>query len=106
MNFPRSTRGHEAPIQTERRASLGSWQTFTAKPSDARRSLAPWVCSAIACSASVISSYAHPGHGPGEVPPTHLVTSADHLGMLLAVAVIGFCLVNGRRWFNRNPKAT
>ena len=54
----------------------------------------------------VVSMSAHPGHGPGDVPPAHLVTSADHLGTLLAIGVVGFCLVNARRWFNRNSKAT
>jgi hydrogenase/urease accessory protein HupE len=47
---------------------------------------------------------AHPGHGPGEVPSAHLVTSIDHLGALLIVGVIGFCLFNVRRWLNRNSK--
>lgn len=61
---------------------------------------------AIGCLSLVTTVHAHPGHGPDEVPPEHLVTSADHLGVLLAAAVIGFWIVNARRWFNRNPKAT
>ena len=61
---------------------------------------------AIVCLSLVTAVHAHPGHGPGEVPPEHFVTSADHLGVLLTAAVIGFCLVNAQRCFNRNPKAT
>jgi hydrogenase/urease accessory protein HupE len=62
--------------------------------------------SAVVLATAVFPSFAHPGHGPGEVPPVHLVTSADHLGVLLAISVAGFCLVNARRWFGRKPKAS
>jgi hydrogenase/urease accessory protein HupE len=55
---------------------------------------------------SASSARAHPGHGPGEVPPAHLLTNADHLGALLVVGVIGFCLLTARRWFNRNSNAS
>ncbi len=61
---------------------------------------------AIGCQLSALPAQAHPGHGPGEVPPAHLLISADHLGTLLAVGVIGFCFFRALRWFNRNPKAT
>jgi hypothetical protein len=54
----------------------------------------------------IASVSAHPGHGPGEVPSAHLFTSIDHLGALLIVGVISFCLFNARRWFNRNPKVS
>lgn len=56
--------------------------------------------------AFIASVSAHPGHGSGEVPPAHLFTSIDHLGALLIVGVISFCLLNARRWFDRNSKAT
>jgi hydrogenase/urease accessory protein HupE len=60
---------------------------------------------AIGYQLSALSAHAHPGHGPGEVPPAHLLTNADHLGALLSISVICFCLLNARRWFNRNPQA-
>ena len=43
---------------------------------------------------------AHPGHGPGEVPPQHLL-SADHGGLVLVLGVITFCMVRAVRWRHR-----
>jgi hypothetical protein len=56
--------------------------------------------------ALIASVSAHPGHGPGEVSPAHIATSIDHLGALLVIGVVGFCLFNVRRWFRRNPKVS
>ena len=55
---------------------------------------------------SALPAQAHPGHGPTEISPAHLLTSADHLGTLLAAGVIGFCLFKARRWFKRNHQAS
>jgi len=54
--------------------------------------------SAIGYGVSALAARAHPGHGPDEIGPSRYLTSSDHLGLALLVAVVAFCLLNSLCW--------
>jgi hypothetical protein len=50
---------------------------------------------------SPLAASAHPGHTPCGIPVVHLLTSAEHLGVVLVIAVILFCVVRALRRTSR-----
>jgi len=47
---------------------------------------------------STVPAKAHPGHGSGEVQPSHY---PDHLGICLVATVILFCAVCALSWWRK-----